>query len=116
MLLKYFSRREKQTTFAEIGALRVKRHNLHKRRYLRRSKFATRHALHIKVSVNDRVIFLFREDLHMRSFAKIKPSRKYPNLQYLRLKLSRDSLLATDRVAVKLRNIRTPNMLWLFSA
>ena len=47
------------------------------------------HDLHI--SGNDRVISPFREDfiftkltLHMQSFAKIKPSRKFPNLQYLR--------------------------------
>ena len=35
------------------------------------------------ISVNDRVISAFREDfMHMRSFVKIKPSRKFPNLQY----------------------------------
>ena len=35
--------------------------------------------------VNDRVIsreFYFRETPHARSFAKIKPLRKFPNLQY----------------------------------
>ena len=36
------------------------------------------HDLHI--SVNDRVISPFREDL-IFTFAKIKPSRKFPNLQ-----------------------------------
>ena len=41
----------------------------------------------LPISVNDRVISAFREDFifhetsHMRSFAKIKPSRKFPNLQ-----------------------------------
>ena len=40
----------------------------------------------LPISVMDRVIsrgFYFHENLHMQSFAKIKPSRKFPILQYL---------------------------------
>ena len=37
----------------------------------------------LPISINDRVILPFREGLHMRSFAKIKPSRKFPNLYNL---------------------------------
>ena len=42
----------------------------------------------LPTSVNDRLISTFREEFychetsHMRSCAKIKPSRKFPNLQY----------------------------------
>ena len=42
----------------------------------------------LPTSVNDRAISSFREGFYfqetsLRSFAKIKPSRKFPNLQYL---------------------------------
>ena len=41
----------------------------------------------LHISVNDIVIsaggFYFHETSHMRSFAKIKPSRKFTNLQYV---------------------------------
>ena len=43
-------------------------------------KSRLKHDLHI--SVNDRAIsrgFYFHETSHIRSFAKIKPSRKFPN-------------------------------------
>ena len=42
----------------------------------------------LSLSVNDRMIspfreyFIFQETSHMRSFAKIKPLRKFPNQQY----------------------------------
>ena len=48
--------------------------------------FATRDDL--PISVNDRIIlpfcedFIFRKLRILRSFTKIKPSRKFPNLQY----------------------------------
>ena len=41
----------------------------------------------LPISINDRVIFAisqgfyFHETLHMQSFAKIKSSREFPNLQ-----------------------------------
>ena len=45
------------------------------------------------IAVNDRVISAFRKDFyfheisHMRSFTKIKPSRKFSNLQYTEISL-----------------------------
>ena len=53
--------------------------------YLRRSNSLLGHDL--PISVTDRVISPFREDFLftklLRSFVKIKASRKFPNLQYL---------------------------------
>ena len=44
------------------------------------------------ISINDRVILPFREGfIFMRSFAKMKSSRKFPNLQYLLNTLMRGS-------------------------
>ena len=51
--------------------------------------------LGLLISVNERVIspgFYFHETSHMRSFAKIKPSRKFTNLQYLLLETDTDNL------------------------
>ena len=40
----------------------------------------------LPISVNDRVISPFHEEsMHMRSFAIVKPSRIFPNLQYISL-------------------------------
>ena len=66
---------------SEVFANSVKRHIC----YLKNSQL--RHDL--PISVNYGVISPFREVFiftKLRSFAKVKPSGKFPNLQYMRLK------------------------------
>ena len=41
--------------------------------------------------------FYFHETSHMRSFAKIKPSRKFPNLQYPDIEMIKSTILAQHR-------------------